>query len=409
MCLFEYPDFIPLIDGRASEHHEYLVWLGLESVSWGYQRELRAPEGPGVRAKEPGSWTVVSGDWLLRFTGTVIPGIYSDAPEGIPPRLELYNIRSDPGERENLVEEETGVVTRLRSIGADWAEELPPPAVWRHDRWEELMASISCPQEPVESCQNRDQEKIYDPLLDPQCSIVELHGGQSPGLPPWNAAWMWYPGQYTAALNARLVQKSLKRCTHVGYPGNFTQLQPAVFFRAQARPDEASLIRWEGPSARTRLMIDGRGFDVTRREMSLQPGRRDIEAIVDFASGLPCLILDGAGVSSPAGWEVSLDGKTWTSPEYIEDHNHPEVLPGQPSEISVRIPVREVLHPVNVKIRDDAYEFGAGGEAVFISGTTNWKKSLPCMVRCPSRLYPQQGNAWDQSLITGLPELHFPA
>ncbi len=132
---------LPLIDGKTNNHHQNLVWFGLESCSWGFQSE-RSPLSQQVRGKEPGSWTVINGEWLLRFTGRVIPGIYSDAPNGIEPQLELYKIDIDPGETRNLVNQHQDVVKGLKAIAAEQAKTLPPPVVWHRDKWVELMHSL---------------------------------------------------------------------------------------------------------------------------------------------------------------------------------------------------------------------------------------------------------------------------
>jgi len=229
-------------------------------------------------------------------------------------------------------------------------------------------------QEP-KSAAIRDMGKIYDPLLDPNCKIIDQSTKKISGQSKWDALWMWYPGQYTAALNARAVQLSLKKGSNIGYPGNFTQLQTYAYFRAKANPAEKASIRWEGPSGRTALLVDNKGTLLSQRELTLQAGPSDIEVKVDFASGLPCLMVEGAGVSSPKAWEVSLDGKNWTTPEYIEGFNNPGLLPDKPTDITLRIPVNKVLHPVNVKISGDAYKFGTGGEAIF----DFWHDELGCL------------------------------
>lgn len=132
---------LPLIDGAPKGPHENLAWCGLESRSWGFLREL-GDNLEGRRSREPGSWTVVTDDWLLRFTGTVEEKLYNDFPDGRAPQLELYDMRRDPGEARNVVGEHPETVAALKAIAAKRMAQLPPPAHWSRKNWTELKTSL---------------------------------------------------------------------------------------------------------------------------------------------------------------------------------------------------------------------------------------------------------------------------
>ncbi|AKJ64625.1 sulfatase [Kiritimatiella glycovorans] len=131
---------LPLIGGAEEGPHDHLVWFGLHSRSWGFLRET-AVNFQTMRAHEPGSWTVVTDRWVLRFTGAVDPGLYTDLPEGRPARLALYRAEDDL-ERHNVADRYPETVQRLRAVAAQRAGELPPPAWWNQRKWRELIDSF---------------------------------------------------------------------------------------------------------------------------------------------------------------------------------------------------------------------------------------------------------------------------
>jgi len=129
---------LPAATGAAPKPR-HLRWAGIHARAWGYTRETTIGEFNQRREESPGAWAVTDGAFLLRFTGTTIPGLFSDLPDGAPPKLELFDLREDPGESKDIAAQLPQVVTRLKKIHEDEARTLPPPPVWRRDRWEELM------------------------------------------------------------------------------------------------------------------------------------------------------------------------------------------------------------------------------------------------------------------------------
>lgn len=83
----------------------------------------------------------------------------------------------------------------------------------------------------------------FDPLLDTSCKVLE-----QPQAKEWNSTYMWYPGQLSAHMQKRQKQKSLERCTYVGYPGKFNKDAYHSSFRKKVKLAMETTIEWDGPS-----------------------------------------------------------------------------------------------------------------------------------------------------------------
>jgi uncharacterized sulfatase len=131
---------LPVANGKSARAHDHLYWAGIHARSWGYTGETTI--GPAERRREesPGAWAVADGAYILRFTGATIPGLFRDVPDGAPAKLELFDLREDPGETRDLSKQLPQVVARLKAAWEREAKTLPPPPVWRRDRWQELVA-----------------------------------------------------------------------------------------------------------------------------------------------------------------------------------------------------------------------------------------------------------------------------
>ncbi len=87
------------------------------------------------------SWVVVRGDYLLRFTGTMVPGVYLDHINGREPLLELFNVAEDPGEKLNIAAQNPGIVAEMAKIFFEESVEFLPPPGGETNTWEEAMQS----------------------------------------------------------------------------------------------------------------------------------------------------------------------------------------------------------------------------------------------------------------------------
>lgn len=176
----------------------------------------------------------------------------------------------------------------------------------------------------------------YDPQYDPRCQVVP-----SPHVDAWRAQWIWYPSQLTAHLHARAVQRAVARCSYVSYPGNFHQPVHQLYVRYQAVLSHAQTLRWRVPDARSRIFVNGRALDFTRRTLEVPAGPLELRFVIDFCATLPCLLLESDEIASDHTWQASLDGQTWVAAETLPECNQPDLLPDAAHEVDVIIPVAE--------------------------------------------------------------------
>jgi hypothetical protein len=204
-----------------------------------------------------------------------------------------------------------------------------------------------------------EEERAYDPLLDPSCRVHAVHPG-----PSWPARWIWYPGQLAAYRHAAGVRASMERCVDVGYPGFFRQTEAIACFRRRAVLLSDTAIRWSAPSGRVRLILNGETADITLRKAVLRAGANEIVAVVDFTASLPCFLLDGAGLATGAQWEASLDRVSWVEAEADPAFSDPSSLPDSRREWKVEIPPARIVAALQASAAGDVISFGLGGDLI---------------------------------------------
>lgn len=137
---------LPVAMGKSPRIHEDLVLSGIHARAWGFTGETTLGGPAQARREEsPGAWVITDGKYLLRFTGRVIPGLFRDLADGQAAHYELYDLREDPREEHDLAKQLPQVVERMRQRYAKQSRDLPPPPVWRRDRWEELREAAAKP------------------------------------------------------------------------------------------------------------------------------------------------------------------------------------------------------------------------------------------------------------------------
>lgn len=201
------------------------------------------------------------------------------------------------------------------------------------------------------------ERKPFDPLLDPACRRLPIPGGH-----PWQARWIWYPGQLASHLQAKGLQAAMRRCMSVGYPGTFRQPLSHVYLRVRAKLEKPQTLQWAGPLGRLRPIINGKEEDITSHTASLDAGSVEFFMAIDFAEGLPCLLLDGGPLSSGPQWEASLDRKQWVPVESEPILSDPRLRPDADREWTVEIPVDRMVKSLKVKSSGSAYQFEPGGD-----------------------------------------------
>jgi uncharacterized sulfatase len=127
-----------LLRGGDDPVHDHLIWAGIHSRAWGFLINRSFKPRFEERDAAPGGWAIARGDYLLRFTGAVAPGLYHELPDGSPPRLELFNIRNDPAETMNLADQMPEMAEAMKSAYMEEAASFNPPVWWNREKWEEL-------------------------------------------------------------------------------------------------------------------------------------------------------------------------------------------------------------------------------------------------------------------------------
>jgi uncharacterized sulfatase len=125
-----------IITGKSDEPvHDFLCWAGMHATYFGFliERSLRQD-----LSDSPPAFAVMKDGYLLRYTGMVVPGLYTDCPEGCEPETKLYNINNDPAERKNLIEEFPEKADELLDVYQEWQKNVVPPAKWKLSKWEEI-------------------------------------------------------------------------------------------------------------------------------------------------------------------------------------------------------------------------------------------------------------------------------
>ena len=136
----EAKSLLGLLNGSDSTPvHDHLTWSGIHSRAWGFMIHRSFETADGERPRAPGGWAILRGNHLLRFTGTVEPGLYRDMPEGLAPRLVLYDIRSDPAETIDLSDRLPELLLSMKKQYLKAAGKFQPPVAWDRSKWEELV------------------------------------------------------------------------------------------------------------------------------------------------------------------------------------------------------------------------------------------------------------------------------
>ena len=131
---------LPMLAGaNDTPVRDRMVWAGIHATAWGFNSNRSLLGKNAERSKAPGGWAVVQGDYALRFTVTVAPGLYKETPDGAAPKLELFNIRNDVAETTDVKEQFPEVVQRMKDEYSQHAVNFRQPIVWDKDKWSELV------------------------------------------------------------------------------------------------------------------------------------------------------------------------------------------------------------------------------------------------------------------------------
>ncbi len=153
-----YPTLIEAVNGRQPEKldgksllpmllrkdaapvHTSLQWAGMHSRAWGFLINKSFKGRGEERSYAPPSQLIIKKDHLFRFVGTVPPNIYKDHPDGKTAEFEIYDLRRDPAETENLFGKNDALLDEFISISSAQIKELQRPVVWDSKRWQQLTS-----------------------------------------------------------------------------------------------------------------------------------------------------------------------------------------------------------------------------------------------------------------------------
>ena len=130
---------LPLLQTDADiDIHDRLMWAGIHSREFGFNRLKCLNDCIGERNRCPASYVVITDTLLFRFIGNIEPGLYPEYPDGSGPSYELYKYNTDPFEAENLAGSEPEAMELMINDYKDWAHTFQPPIKWNRERWDEI-------------------------------------------------------------------------------------------------------------------------------------------------------------------------------------------------------------------------------------------------------------------------------
>ncbi len=133
---------VPFFTNLASASiHDHLILAGSHSYNQGFLVKKTNKTHNTAGRYGPPAWVVIQGDYLLRFSGKLVPGIYLEHMNGRGPLVELYNIKLDPAERNNLAEKYPEKVRELSKYYFKESVDFLPPVGWDKKKWQELIDS----------------------------------------------------------------------------------------------------------------------------------------------------------------------------------------------------------------------------------------------------------------------------
>ena len=132
-------DLFPIIGNPDTVLHDQLYWTGIHAPAWGYAGKYTIAHPQKERDRWPGGWAIVEGDYVLRYIGTLAPGLEKKYPEGRAAYFRLHNMKDDPLEQNDLMESCPELAARMKTSYMKIADTLPAPYNFRYDAWAELV------------------------------------------------------------------------------------------------------------------------------------------------------------------------------------------------------------------------------------------------------------------------------
>lgn len=132
-------DLLPVLEQPGQILHEQLFWTGIHAPAWGYSAKKTIGNAQERRDLWHGGWALVDGDYILRYVGTLDPGLEQDFPDGRAAFFSLYNLKNDPLEQNDLYAARPETAARMKTAYMTVADTLPAPYRFRYEAWAELV------------------------------------------------------------------------------------------------------------------------------------------------------------------------------------------------------------------------------------------------------------------------------
>ncbi|VGO22900.1 sulfatase family protein [Pontiella sulfatireligans] len=132
-------NLLPIITNPELTLHDELCWAGIHAPAWGYSSKKTIVNAQEERDRWNGGWAIVEGDYILRFIGTLDPGLEQAYPEGRAAFISLHNMKDDPLEQDDLMKVKPEVAEGMKAKYMKYADTLPAPYRFRYESWAELV------------------------------------------------------------------------------------------------------------------------------------------------------------------------------------------------------------------------------------------------------------------------------
>jgi len=134
---------LPILeDANSPEIHEQLYWAGIHSNRWGFTIAKTTKTHSNEAQFAPPAWAIIKDNYLLRFTGTLENGVYKDFLDGREPIVELFDLKNDPKENNDLAASMPELVYEMQETYFKNTKDFKPPTTWNKNKWEELQKPL---------------------------------------------------------------------------------------------------------------------------------------------------------------------------------------------------------------------------------------------------------------------------
>ncbi|MFA8433096.1 MAG: sulfatase [Marinifilaceae bacterium] len=132
----------PVIKGE-SKGHQQMFWAGTQSYHWSdtnlgfwadYEKYVK---GSREITKVPASQYK---EYLSDPAGTVLEGDFMMHYYPVGNRYELFNLKDDPAEEENLAAQYPEKVKAMKKAFDQWITAMEPPVAWKRSTWKKLLS-----------------------------------------------------------------------------------------------------------------------------------------------------------------------------------------------------------------------------------------------------------------------------